>query len=157
MLKAILNFRTAPIERLVQLYFHGDRFIVAATHRTRAGVYYEQAAPAVLDVARPADLGTAFRAAFDACSVRDTDLSTWKKSTWPACLASGLRSVQAFEREYTAIRCAGLNPSNAVVRASAVDPADPELELSIAFNPYLAPEVVGGKLLQLARRVATAG
>ena len=55
-----------------------------------------------------------------------------------------------FERRYTAICCAGLNPSNAVVRASRLYPADPEL-LSTTFDPLSPPEEIGTVLLRLAR------
>ena len=79
MLRSILR-RDAPLERLVQLYCSGTRFIVAATHRNGAGIYYEQPSPAVIDDAQPADLGAAFQSAFDACSVRERDFSGWKKS-----------------------------------------------------------------------------
>ena len=157
MLRNVLRFRDPPFERVVQLYCRGPRFIVAATHFTRDGIHVEQPAPVVLEVARPVELGMAFRTAFDACSRREVDLSAWKKSDWPAFRASGLRSIKAFEREYTAMQCVGLNPSNAVVRASAQCPDDPELELSIAFNPLLDPGQVGERLLRLARRAMADG
>lgn len=149
MLRSILR-RDPPLERLVQVYFSGTRFIVAATHRNGAGIYYEQPSPVVVDNAQPADVGAAFQSAFDACSVRERDLSGWKKSDWPAYRASGLPSVRAFERAYTAIQCQGLNTANATVRASCVYPADREMELSIAFNPRLDAGEVGGMLIRLA-------
>ena len=74
-----------------------------------------------------------------------------KKSDWPAYIASGMPSMKVFEREYTAIRCTGLNPSNAVVRASRPSPTDPGMELSITFNPLSHPEEIGAVLLRLAR------
>ena len=74
-----------------------------------------------------------------------------KKSDWPAFKASGLTSLKAFEREYTAVLCEGLNPSNATVRASRLYPADRDLELSVTFNPLLDAEAVGATLLRLAR------
>jgi hypothetical protein len=151
MIRSFLRARAQPVERVVQLYVRGTRVIVAATHRSDAGLYYEQADPKVVEVREPAELGAAFRAAFDAFSLRDRDVTTVKKSDWPAYIASGLPSMKAFEREYTAIQCAGLNPSNAVVRASRVYPADPSMELSIAFNPLLAPGEIGALLLRLAR------
>ena len=155
MLRSLFPSRERPVERVVQIYFSGARFIVAAMHQNNAGICYEQPDPVVVEVRQPADLGAAFRAAFDAFSRKDRDLSTMRKSDWPAFAASGLRSMKAFEREYTAIQCHGLNPSNAVVRACRVYPADPEMELSIGFNPMLDAEVVGGKLLRLARADVT--
>lgn len=58
-LRSLFAFREPPVERVVQIYFAGTRFIVAATHRNKAGVYYEQPGPAVIDVRQPADLGIA--------------------------------------------------------------------------------------------------
>lgn len=151
MLRSLFGPRERPVERVVQIYFSGTRFIVAAMHQNNAGIYYEQPDPIVVELRQPADLGGAFHAAFDAFSRKDRDLSAVKKSDWPAFLASGLRSMKAFEREYTAIQCHGLNPSNAVVRACRVYPRDPAMELSIGFNPMLEAEVVGGILLRLAQ------
>ena len=150
MLRSLFPSRERPVERVVQIYFSGTRFIVAAMHQNNAGIYYEQPDPVVVEVRQPADLGVAFRAAFDAFSRKDRDLSTMKKSDWPAFRASGLKSMKAFERDYTAIQCHGLNPSNAVVRACRVYPPDPAMELSIAFNPMLEAKVVGEMLLRLA-------
>lgn len=151
MILSLLQPRARPFERLVQIFFSGTRFIVASTHRNQAGVYYEQAAPVVLDDVQPAVLGAAFRKAFLECSFQARDLSTWKKSDWPSYRASGLTSIKAFEREYTAIQCCGLNPANVTVRASRLYPGDPEMELSISFNPMLDPDKVGGMLLRLAK------
>ena len=151
MLRSFFGPREKPVERVVQIYFSGTRFIVAAMHRSNAGIHYEQADPVVVEVRQPADLGAAFRTAFDAFSLRDRDLSTSKKSDWPAYIASGLSSMKAFEREYTTILCEGLNASNAVVRASRVYPRDPEMALSISFNPLLDAGEIGAMLLRLAR------
>jgi hypothetical protein len=120
-------------------------------HQVPGGIYYEQPGPVVVDVLQPADLGAAFRTAFDAFSLRGVDMATRKKSDWPAYIASGLRSMASFEREYTPICCASLNPSNAVVRASRLHPADPGMELSVSFNPLSHPEEIGSALLRLAR------
>jgi hypothetical protein len=151
MLRSFFGPREKPVERVVQIYFSGTRFIVAAMHRNNAGIHYEQADPVVIDVRQSADVGVAFRTAFDAFSVRDRDLSAAKKSDWPAYIASGMQSMKAFEREYTSILCEGLNASNSVVRASRVYPRDPEMALSIAFNPLLDADVIGAMLLRLAR------
>jgi len=156
MLRSLFSSREHAAERRVHIYFSGTRFIVAAMHRNDAGIYYEQPGAAVVDVVRPVDLGVAFRSAFDAFSQRNRDLPAVGKSDWPAFVASGLPSVKAFEREYTAIQCQGLNASNAVVRASRAYPADPEMELSIAFNPLLGAEAIGGMLLRLARAASEA-
>ena len=151
MFQSFLRLRDPPVERMVQIYHSGTRFIVAAMHQVPGGMYYEQPGPVVFEVQQPADLGVAFRTAFDAFSLRDVDMSSMKKSDWPAYIASGLRSMKMFEREYTAICCAGLNPSNAIVRASRLYLADPEMELSITFNPLSHPEEIGTLLLRLAR------
>jgi hypothetical protein len=151
MLRSLFATRQPRAARLVRVYCAGTRCIVAAMHRNREGIHYEQADPVILAVRQPADLGAAFRTAFDAFSLRDRDLSTSKKSDWPAYVASGLSSMKAFEREYTAILCEGLNASNAVVRASRVYPRDPEMALSISFNPLLDAGEIGAMLLRLAR------
>jgi len=151
MLRSLFGTREQSVERVVRIYFSGTRSIVAAMHRNDAGICYEQPDPAVVDVRQPAELGVAFRAAFDAFSLRDRDLSGMKKSDWPAFKASGLPSMKEFEREYTAVLCEGLNSSNAVVRASRVYPGDAGMELSIAFNPLGEVEAVGAMLLRLAR------
>lgn len=146
-----LRLRAPPVERMVRVYLSGSRCIVAAMHQVPGGMYYEQADPVVVEVRQPADLGAAFRTAFDAFSVRDRDMTRMKKSDWPAYIASGVRSMKMFEREYTAICCMGLNPSNAVVRASRSYPPDPALELSVAFNPLSPPGEIGTALLRLAQ------
>jgi hypothetical protein len=150
MFASFLRRHAPPVERMVRIYSSGKRFIVAAMHQIPGGMYYEQPGPVVLDVWQPADLGIAFKAAFDAFSLRYTDMSNMKKSDWPAYSASGLRSMKLFECEYTAICCAGLNPSNAVVRASRQYSTDREMELSITFNPLSQPEEIGTILLRLA-------
>jgi hypothetical protein len=149
MLASLFN-RRASVARLVQLYGAGTRWIVAPMHVNDAGIHYEQAEPMVVEVGEPAELGAAFRSAFDAYSVRGDGPVATKKSEWPAYRASGLPSIRAFERNYTAIRCEGLNPSNAIVRATRVYPGDPELELSISFNPLLHVREIGERLLRLA-------
>jgi hypothetical protein len=151
MLRFLFGSRERPVERVVRIFFSRTRAIVVAMHRNHAGIHYEQSDPMIVDVRQPAELGVAFRAAFDAFSLRDQDLSGMKKSDWPAFKASGVASLKAFEREYTAVLCEGLNPSNATVRASRLYPADRELELSVTFNPLLDAEVVGATLLRLAR------
>jgi hypothetical protein len=150
-LRSLLSSRQKSVPRMVRVCCSGTRCIVAAMHRNSDGIHYEQADPVLVDVQQPADLGAAFRTAFDAFSLRDWDRPAAKKSDWPAYLASGLPSMKAFEREYAAILCEGLDASNAVVRASRVYPGDRELELSISFNPLLDAGEIGEILLRLAR------
>ena len=151
MFQPFLRLLDPPVVRMVRIHHSGARFIVAAMHQVPGGIYYEQRTPVVVEVQQPATLGAAFQTAFNAFSVRDTDMSSMKKADWPAYIASGMRSMAMFEREYTSICCAGLNPSNATVRASRLYPANPELELSTTFNPLSSPEEIGTALLRLAR------
>lgn len=150
MLASFLRRRAPSVERMVRIYYSSTRFIVAAMHQIPGGMYYEQPDPLVVEVRQPADLGVAFRAAFDAFSLQHMDMSNMRKSDWPAFVASGMRSMKLFERDYTPMCCAGLNPSNAVVRACRQYPSDPEMELSITFSPLSQPEEIGSHLLRLA-------
>ena len=152
MFQHFLRLLDPPVVWMVRIHHSGASFIVAAMHQVPGGIYYEQRTPVVVEVQQPATLGAAFQTAFDAFSVvRDTDMSSMKKTDWPAYVASGMRSTTMFERAYTPICCAALNASNAVVRASCVYPANPELELSTTFNPLSSPEEIGTALLRLAR------
>lgn len=151
MVLSLLKFRKPEVPRLVRVFFSDDRLIVVPMHQAATGVYYEQAAPIVLESpVTPAVLGTAFCAAFDAFSVTDADLQGMKRSDWPAFQASGLRSMKAFERAYLPMVCESLNPSNATVRASVAHPSEADLEIAAHFNPMLAPEPIGTLLLRLA-------
>jgi hypothetical protein len=150
MLRGFLNRRATAVPRGVHVHVAADRVIVAATHQNLAGIYYEQPAARVIEgEPRAQILGTAVRQAFDAFSVKDADLSQARKSDWPAFQASGLKSVQEFERQYRTVHCYGLDPSNATVRASIAHPTRAGIELSTSFNPLQAPEEIGVQLLQL--------
>lgn len=139
------------VERGVHVYIGPTRMIVAPVHRNLAGIYYEQPAPIVLDGPPEAlPLGTAFRRAYEAFSVKDADLGSTRKSDWPAYQASGLHSMKGFERQYTTILCYALNPSNAVFRASTAHPTLADIELSVSFNPLQDEGQIGSRLLQLA-------
>jgi hypothetical protein len=120
-------------------------------HQNSAGIYFEQSTPVVLEpVPSAAELGAAFRRAFDAFYVLDKNLGDVKKSDWPSFTVSRLRSVKEFERQYRCIHCIGLSESNAVVRASVSHPSAEGVELAASFNPLLSPEVIGKCLLTLA-------
>lgn len=157
MLRSLFGAPQPSVPRGVHVYLGPDAAIVAATHQNLAGIYYEQADPQVLRTPiDPAQLGAAFRQAFDRFSVQDKNLRDARRSDWPAYQASGLRSLKDFERTYQTVLCYALNPSNAVVRASIAHPAHEGIELSCSFNPLLAPEVIGAQLLQLAKAAAAA-
>jgi hypothetical protein len=145
-------FGDKPIARAVHLYaaVARDRVIVAAMHQNRAGIYYEQANVVLIDPwPDDAQLGNAFRDAFDAFVPRDADLRHTSLSDWPAYRASRLRSVREFERLFRAVHCYALNHSNAIVRASTPHPTCEGIELSVSFNPLLPAASVGGQLLRL--------
>lgn len=152
MLRSLFSGPARYAIRGVHLYFSKDSVIVAATHQNRDGVYYEQPVPLVLPGHPvPAQLGAAFQGAFQSFSVQDKDLGTVKRSEAPAYRASGARSLRDFEGRFRPMQCYGLHASNAVVRASMAHPVEEDIELSISFNPQLAPEEIGDKLLRLAR------
>ena len=137
--------------RGVHLYLSTATVIVAPIHQNLDGIYYEQPSPLVIaEPVSPAQLGAAFRGGFDSFSVQDKDLATAKRSDWPAFRASGVGTLKEFERLFRPMRCYGLDASNAVVRASMAHPSQDDIELSVSFNPLLAPEEVGGLLLRLA-------
>lgn len=152
MLRALFSRAKQSPVRGVQLYFSARSVIVAPLHQNLDGIYFEQALPLVLDgLPAPERLGAAFQEGFGRFSVEDRNLRNAKRSDWPAFRASGARSVAEFEKTFRPMQCFGLNASNAVVRASTPHPAHDGIELSVSFNPLLAPEAVGEKLLQLAR------
>lgn len=155
MLLSLFSRTRARAVRGVQLYFGPGSVVVAAMHQNLAGIYYEQADALVLGGApAPAELGAAFRAAFDRFSVRDADLGDAKKSDWPAYRASGARSLKEFERAFRPVACYGLNPSNAVVRAATPHRALAGVELSVAFNPLGPAQDIGRSLWRLVEATA---
>ena len=151
MVFSLLKFRKPDVPRLVRVYFSEVRLIVAPMHQASTGVYYEQLEPIVIEVpVGPAEVGAAFREAFDRFSVSNHNVPGTKKSDWPAFQASGVRSMKAFERQYLPVLCEGLNRSNAVVRASVAHPTEAGMEVSACFNPLLAEEEIGTLLLRVA-------
>ena len=151
MVLSLLKFRKPDVPRVVRIYFSETRLIVAPMHQASTGVYYEQQAPILLAApVIPAGLGAAFREAFDRFSVTNDNVPGTKKSDWPAFQASGLRSMKAFEQTYLPMLCAGLNSSNAVVRASVGHPTEAGMEISSCFNPFIAQEDVGTLLFRVA-------
>jgi hypothetical protein len=160
MAKRLLNsrFRFWPAKRksaavkAVRIYVRLDRqrFIVAPMHITPSGIYYEQASPQLFERSPAAqEIGAAFRNAFAAFSERDQDLRGMKTADWPAYRVSKVRSGKAFEASYCPIFCIGLNEVNILVRASADHPTSQGVQLSVTFNPALAAEDIGDKLLRL--------
>jgi hypothetical protein len=140
------------VARAVNLYVANDRgrLIVAAMHRNLEGIYYEQPQPVIIEKwPDPEELGKAFRAAFDAFSVRDANLRERKSSDWPSLQVSGLRSIKEFERVFRLVSCMACNSSNAVFRASIPHPTTPDVDLSVAFNPLSPPDSVGERLMRL--------
>lgn len=145
--------RTKPDPiRGAHLYFSTGSVIVAAVHQNAAGIYYEQAEPIVLQgVPSAVQLGDAFQAAFQKFSIGDASLHETRKSEWPAFQASGLRSMREFERLFRPMICYSVNSANITVRASVAHASCPDIELSISFNPLLAAEAVGERLMRLVK------
>lgn len=157
MIRSLFSRAEKPAIRGVHLYFSPERVIVAPLHQNLAGLYHEQATPLVLEgTPRPQEIGAAFQRAFEDFSIRDEDLRNARRSDWPAYQVSGVRSLKAFESAFKPMQCHGLNPSNAVVRASMQHPQHEGIDLSISFNPLLDAHAVGEKLLQLARAAGAA-
>ena len=128
-----------------------DRVIVAPTCRNKAGVYCEQDAVEVIAAwPAPDEFGAAFQRAFERFSTDDKGIREHKRSDWPSYKASGLRTISRFEQEFVYINCTGLNPSNAIVRASARHPINPNVELSVLFNPRSDESTIGKLLTELA-------
>ena len=151
MIRSLFSRPEQPAIPGVHLYFSDDSVIVAAIHQNPDGIYYEQEMPLVISgQPTPEKLGAAFQRGLESFSVQGKDLKDEKRSDWPAFRVSGARSVKEFERSFRPMHCYALNPSNAVVRASIQHPTQEGIELSISFNPLLAPEAIGEKLLQLA-------
>jgi hypothetical protein len=151
MIRSLFSRPKQAAIRGVNLYFSSSSVIVAATHQNADGIHDEQPTPVLLHGRPTAEqLGAAFRKAFDDFSVQDKSLREAKRSDWPAFQVSGVRSMKEFEKLFRPMRCYGLNTSNAVVRASVAHPTHDGIELSVSFNPLLGPDVIGGKLLQLA-------
>jgi hypothetical protein len=139
-------------QRAVNVYLSSskDRVVVAPMHQNLAGIYYEQDNPLVLDSwPGPVELGNAFKRAFERFSVVDRDLSSRKSTDWPAFRASGDASVRSFEARYVLLSCHAMNASNSTVRAGSVHPTDPDVEISVVFNPLQSAQEVGGLLLKL--------
>jgi hypothetical protein len=140
----------APRAVNVYLSLARERVLVVPMHQNPSGIYYEQPDALVLGTwPEPAELGKAFRVAFDRFSVVDVDLRSQKLTDWPAFRASGDVSVRAFKSRYVPVSCHALNASNSTVRASTAHPTEPEVELSVIFNPLQNPQDLGRQLLKL--------
>jgi hypothetical protein len=136
----------------VTVYVGEAAVIVAPLHATPEGILYEQDRPIVLSVDCGGDVGAAVKSAFAAFSTRAQDLRSAKKSDWPAFRASGCKSIKQFEAEFRRIHVEYLNASGAVARAELAIPGDEEFAVSTAFNPRLADEEVGNRVLGLVAR-----
>ena len=136
----------------VTVYVGETVVIVAPLHTTPEGVLYEQEQPTVLSVDSRGDVGAAVKKAFAAFSTRAQDLRSAKKSDWPAFRASGCKSMMQFEAEFRRIHVQYLNASGALARAELVIPGDEDFAVSTAFNPRLADEEVGNRVLGLVPR-----
>uniref|UniRef100_UPI001E3FD2CA hypothetical protein n=1 Tax=Pelomonas sp. KK5 TaxID=1855730 RepID=UPI001E3FD2CA len=138
--------------RAVHVYVSEAAMIVAATHRNPAGVYFEQANATFIAGTPSAEvLGREFQAAFQRFSMMEANLRSLKKEDWPAFQASGSRSVTQFESAFRVVSCCSVNASNTVVRASTPHGQNPEIELSVSFNPLLPAEAIGARLLGLVK------
>lgn len=136
-----------PAARSVNLYFSDSAVVVAATHQSTDGIYFEQVEAKLLEGPQSDQaLGEAFKMAFEAFTVVVADLRGFKKSEWPAFQASKLRSIKQFETAFRPVACHGVNAANLIVRASTPHAQDPEIELSTSFNPSLPAEELGEKL-----------
>jgi hypothetical protein len=143
---------TDEAPRAVNVYFSlaRERVVVVPMHQNPSGIYYEQADPLVLCTwPESAELGKAFRVAFDRFSMMDVDPRATKLTDWPAFRASGVVSVRVFKSRYMPVSCHALNASNSTVRASTTHPTEPEVELSVTFNPLQNPQDIGRQLLKL--------
>ena len=125
--------------------------VVAALAANVAGIHHEQSGGAVrCEPLEAQALGSCFVSAFDGFAWRDDDLTLRRPSDWPAFLVSGAASIQAFQRDYVQITCFACNASDAVVRAAAAHPTEPDVTLSVEFNPRSTPVRIGEHLLRLA-------
>ena len=151
------NQKLVPAAAHLYVSNERDKLIVASVHQNSDGIYFEQSGARLFDYwPNDEQLGQAFKDAFEAFAPKDADLRNHKKTDWPAYKASRLRSARAFESEYQLVSCYSLNESNAIVRASMVHPAVPEVELSTSFNPKLPASRIGtllAKLFETARGV----
>lgn len=150
MLGTLFGPKKLPVARGVHVYFSSTGIVVAALHQNFSGIMFEQKGARHIE-GQPdaAQLGAAFREAFDLFSVKDRDLSGATKAEWPAFLASKFSSVIRFESSYRLMTCMSLNSSNSVVRAATAHPTANGVELSLSFNPLLPPQTVGEQLLRL--------
>lgn len=150
MLGKLFGLKRLPVAKGVHIYFSSAGIVVAALHQNLSGILFEQKGARYIE-GQPdaAQLGAAFREAFDLFSVEDRDLSSATKAQWPAFLASKLSSVKRFESSYRFMSCMSVNSSNSVVRAATAHPTANGVELSVSFNPFLAPQIVGEELLKL--------
>jgi hypothetical protein len=155
MFRKLFPAAQVPVIKGVHVYFSKTGVIVAALHQNHAGILFEQDEPIFIEGEPNCDeLGDAFRVAFERFSINDKNLSTAKKSEWPAYLASGCRSVKDFERKFRPIICTSTNASNTVVRATTAHPSHDGIELSVSFNPLLPSPGIGTQLLHLANAAA---
>jgi hypothetical protein len=129
----------------------GTRAVLAPLAVNADGIYLEQPGQARrIDAPTATALGEAFLMAWDAFREDATADAQRPRSEWPAFEASGARSVMAFDAGFLPIACFALNPSGAVVRASAPHPIEDGIELSIALNPRSPATEVGTRLLRLS-------
>jgi hypothetical protein len=150
MLGTLFGPREIPLVKGAHVYFSQNGIVVVALHQNSSGILFEQAEAQNIE-GKPdaAQLGAAFREAFDLFSVKDRDPTGATKAEWPAFLASKLSSVRSFESSYRLMTCMSLNSSNSVVRATIAHPAANGVELSLSFNPLLTPQALGEQLLKL--------
>ena len=150
LLDAIRSKPQPAVARCVNVYASSGDIIVAAMHRNLHGIHYEQDEPLrVADAQDAPALGRAFQQAFDRFSIEERNLRDHPRGDWPAWRASGVGTIDEFERRYQLVSCASVNDANLLVRASLAHPRDGEVELAASFNPRQAPRQIGERLLRL--------
>jgi hypothetical protein len=123
--------------------------IVAATHRSTDGVWFEQESPELLPNWRddPAALAAAMFRAIERFSTKNADFRTHKKTVWPAFRASKCRSVNAFELAYDRIFVCSLNDRELFFDAEMSPRGEDNIELHVILSKNPAED--GRRLLRL--------
>lgn len=127
----------------------GRGIVLAAAAVNDAGIRYEPGYAALLPPsASPASVGQAVVDVLDRFCRKDRNLRDYKKTEWPAFRASGLKSVRAFEQEFSYVALdrdeRRLTLSRFEQDRAAVD--------TVHLGPGSSPEDIGAGLIKIAQR-----
>lgn len=138
-------------QRACVVYFerNGDRVLISSL-LNRDGIWTEQPDGVVVaDRTEPIGLGEALKAQLAKCVMQPSfNFRGMKKTDWPAFIASGARSVTAFEKAYARYIVDGANEANLLWVAES-GKVNNEFTLKSSINAFRDAQETGEWMVRM--------